>query len=111
MAMDRSLGCLPSDVDFGMPDCRAGRSLAALTAVAAACSIAACRPAPKAPTFTPTADTWAVVDGHEITRADVEKAYRRTHDVSQTLSAEETETAKLNLLNDLILQEILLAKA
>ena len=57
------------------------------------------------------ADTWAVVDGQAITREDVDKAYRRARDASQTLSEEETLTAKLSLLNDLIVQEILLAKA
>jgi peptidyl-prolyl cis-trans isomerase SurA len=58
-----------------------------------------------------SADTWAVVDGREIGREDVDKAFRRTRDISQTLSDEETLTAKLNLLNDLIVQEILVAKA
>jgi peptidyl-prolyl cis-trans isomerase SurA len=58
-----------------------------------------------------SADAWAVVDGHEITREDVDKAYRRVPDSSQTISDEEALTAKLNLLDSLILQEILLAKA
>jgi len=58
-----------------------------------------------------TADTWAVVEGHAITRDDVDKAYRRTREPSQTVSEEETLTAKLALLNDLILQQILLSKA
>ena len=52
-----------------------------------------------------------MVDGREITRDHVEKAYRRTSNPAQTLSDEEAMTAKLSLLNDLILQEILLAKA
>jgi peptidyl-prolyl cis-trans isomerase SurA len=94
-----------------MPDRCAVRFSAALGAVVAVCSVAACRPAPKAPVFTPTAETWAVVDGHEITRSDVDKAYRRMRDPSVTLSTEEIETAKLNLLNDLILQQILLDRA
>jgi peptidyl-prolyl cis-trans isomerase SurA len=73
----------------------------------------ACRPAPPAPAATPTpsANTWAVVDGHEITRDDVDKAYRRTETSGQTLSDEETLTAKLSLLDNLILQEILIARA
>jgi peptidyl-prolyl cis-trans isomerase SurA len=73
---------------------------------------AACR-STTAPAKTPpiTADTWAVVNGQEITRDHVEKAYRRTADPSQPLSEEETLTAKLSLLNDLIIQEVLLAKA
>src|SRR4249920_3459566 len=77
----------------------------------AACFGAACRPAPPAPAPTPSIDTWAMVDGRQITRADVDQAYRRVRDASQTLSDDEALTAKLNLLNDLILQDILLAKA
>ena len=71
----------------------------------------ACRSTPATPAATVSADTWAVVDGKEITRETVDKAYRRTRDTSQTLSEEERSTAKLSLLNDLIVQEILLAKA
>ena len=44
-------------------------------------------------------------------RADVDKAYRRAQDPSQTVSEEEMLTAKLSLLNDLITQQILLDKA
>ena len=84
--------------------------LAVLTALAA-CAGAGCRAASVTPAATVSADTWAVVDGRQITRADVDQAYRRIRDASQTLSDEETLTAKLNLLNDLILQDILLAKA
>ena len=75
-------------------------------------SAAACRSAPPTPA-TPqvSADTWALVDGREITRADVEKAFQRTGNASQTLSEEEILAAKLNLLDDLILQDILIAKA
>ena len=72
---------------------------------------AACRPTAATPAPTVSADTWAVVDGKEITRDAVDKAYRRVRDSSQTLSQEETLAGKLRLLNDLILQEILLAKA
>ena len=52
-------------------------------------------------------DVWAVVDGREIRRDAVEKAYRRVAPAGQTLSEEETLTAKLSLLSELILQEIL----
>src|ERR1700692_956799 len=76
-----------------------------------AASAPACRPAPATPAVTVSADTWAVVDGRQITRDDVDKAYRRRRDGSQKLSKEETRTAKLGLLDDLILQDILLAKA
>ena len=81
------------------------------SAFAAACVAAACRPTPAVPEKTVSADTWAVVDGREITREAVDRAYRRAQDGSQTLSNEETLTAKLNLLDDLITQEILLGKA
>jgi len=73
----------------------------------------ACRATPSTPAAAAVVspDTWAVVDGRAITRTDVEKAYRRTRDASQPLSDEEALTAKLSLLNDLIVQDILLAKA
>jgi len=73
---------------------------------------AACRSTPPPPAAaTPvSADTWAVVDGREIKREDVEKAYRRSGQAAQP-SDEEALTAKLTLLNDLIVQDILLAKA
>ena len=70
----------------------------------------ACRQA-AAPAVRVSADTWAVVDSHTIMRADVDKAYRRAQDPSQTVSDEEMLTAKLSLLNDLITQQILLDKA
>jgi len=100
----------------GMSDARlscrnACKSFKLLSALATACLVTACRPTAATPARTITADTWAVVDGKEITRDAVDKAYRRVHDASQTLSQEETLTGKLSLLNDLILQEILLAKA
>jgi peptidyl-prolyl cis-trans isomerase SurA len=90
--------------------CEPAHLLVILTALAA-CFGAACRPAPATPPATASVDTWAVVDGRQITRADVDQAYRRTRDASQTPSDEEILTAKLSLLNDLILQDILLAKA
>jgi peptidyl-prolyl cis-trans isomerase SurA len=71
----------------------------------------ACRSAPATSEPAVTADTFAVVDGRTITRDDVEKAYRRTPESAQALSSEETLTAKLGVLNDLIVQDILLARA
>jgi peptidyl-prolyl cis-trans isomerase SurA len=71
----------------------------------------ACRSTPATPVKAVSADAWAVVDGREITRDEVDKAYRRTRDASQTLSDEEILTAKLSLLNDLIIQRILLVRA
>lgn len=56
-------------------------------------------------------NTWATIDGRQISKDEVEKAYRRTRDVEQAISDEEATTAKLALLNDLIVQDLLLAKA
>jgi peptidyl-prolyl cis-trans isomerase SurA len=72
-----------------------------------------CRSNPSAAPAAPavTADTWAVVDGRQITRDDVERGYRRTPESAQNLSDDEALAAKLTLLNDLIVQDILLAKA
>ena len=58
-----------------------------------------------------TADTWAVVDGRPITKDATEKVFRRVRDPNETLSAEETVAAKLSVLDDLILQDLLVAKA
>jgi parvulin-like peptidyl-prolyl isomerase len=71
---------------------------------------AACRSTAPAPAAV-SANTWAVVDGQEITRDEVEKAFRRIGDPSRTLSDEEAIAAKLALLDDMIVEEVLLAKA
>jgi peptidyl-prolyl cis-trans isomerase SurA len=75
--------------------------------------IAGCRRAPSAPAATAVAaDTWATVDGRDIKRDTVEKAYRRATDAAQPApSEEEAYAAKLSLLNELIVQDILVAKA
>jgi peptidyl-prolyl cis-trans isomerase SurA len=79
-------------------------------ALAAAAVVSACRSsAPAAPPV--TEDTWAVVDGRQIMRADVDKVFQRNRDPNQTLSEEETLIAKLALLDDLIVQELLVARA
>ena len=85
--------------------------LVVLSALMAASFAPACRATPATPAVTISADTWAVVDGREIKRDEVEKAYRRARNAAQELSDEEALTAKLSLLNDLIVQDILLAKA
>ena len=93
------------------------RVLALRGALAATVLTVACQSTPAttsktaAPAVVVTADTWAVVDGQVITRADVDKAYTRTRDTAPALSEEETLIAKLSLLNDLIVQEILTSKA
>ncbi len=89
------------------------RSIVLLLAVVAGGSLgAACRATPPPRAATPvSADTWAVVDGRPITRGDVEKAFGRSRDVSQALSDEETLAAKLTILDQMIVQDLLLAKA
>lgn len=78
------------------------------TLVAAACGSNATPAAPA-----PSASAWAVVNGKEISKDDVEKAYRRNAPAADQPqpSEEEAYTAKLNLLNELIVQELLLAEA
>jgi peptidyl-prolyl cis-trans isomerase SurA len=80
-----------------------------LFALALAGLAGACQSKPAAPPV--SADAWAVVNGREITRAEVEKAYRRNPEASPAPSEEEAATAKLALLDDLIVQDLLLAKA
>ena len=95
------------------PSCTIHRRPAFVVALVATMTFsAACRSTapPPAPT-TVSPDTWAVVDGRSITRGEVEKAYNRLRDPAQSLSDEEALTARLNILNDLVLQDILLAKA
>ncbi len=73
-----------------------------------ACIAAGCGSKTAAPPSSP--DVWAVVDGRDIRKDTVEKVYRR---VAQTpnVSEEDAMTAKLSLLNELIVQDILVAKA
>lgn len=59
----------------------------------------------------PSANAWAVVDGREITADDVDKAYRRVRQPNARPSDEEQLTAKLELLNEMIVQDLLIAKA
>jgi peptidyl-prolyl cis-trans isomerase SurA len=75
--------------------------------------LAGCRSTPPQAAAPPpvSADTYATVNGTNITRDEVEKAFRQAGDPSQKLSEEEATTARLSVLDDLILQEILLAKA
>jgi peptidyl-prolyl cis-trans isomerase SurA len=83
-----------------------------LLLIALASSASACGRSPAAPPAPPVSpETWALVDGREITRTQVENAYRRVRDSAQTPSFEEEMTAKLSLLNELIVQDLLLAKA
>jgi len=95
--------------------------LVVLNACFAAALAAGCRatpaPAPSAPASNAPAATamsenvWAVVDGRQITRDDIEKAYRRLQNAAQPASDEEALAAKLSVLEDYIVQDILVAKA
>jgi peptidyl-prolyl cis-trans isomerase SurA len=90
---------------------RSNCRLAVASALACLFVAAACRSA-SPPTPAPvSADTWAVVNGKAITRDDVEKSFRRTGNPAQPLADEEATAAKLAILDDLITEEILLARA
>jgi parvulin-like peptidyl-prolyl isomerase len=98
--------------------CSAPAPAAVLTALALAgtLGLAACGRSPSAPAAatapaTVAPDTWATVNGKNITRAEVDKAFQRLGDNRQGLSEEEALTAKLGILDELILEEILLEKA
>lgn len=80
----------------------------ALAAVAGACQSKPAAPPPPPPV---SPDVWATVDGREIRREDVEKAYRRTVQPGQVTSDDEALTAKLSLLDQMITEDILLAAA
>jgi peptidyl-prolyl cis-trans isomerase SurA len=86
----------------------AGRRLVLTTLVLAGVA-AACHSKPAAPPV--SGNAWAVVNAHEITRDDVDKAYRRTDQSAQPVGEEEAFAAKLALLDDLVAQELFLAKA
>jgi peptidyl-prolyl cis-trans isomerase SurA len=73
--------------------------------------IAGCRSTTTSTPVTVTADTYAVVNGKAITRDEVEKSFRRTSNPAQTLAEEEATTARMGILDELIMEEILLSKA
>lgn len=83
-------------------------AVCALAVVAGACQSKPAAPPPPPPV---SPDVWAVVNGTEIRKDDVEKAYRRTVQPNQAISEDEALTAKLNLLDQMIVEEIMLAKA
>jgi peptidyl-prolyl cis-trans isomerase SurA len=65
---------------------------------------------PPATAASAPADVWAVVNGRQIKKDDVEKAYKRIAAGNQTPSEDEVLTAKLSLLNELIIQELLVGR-
>lgn len=82
------------------------RTLLILTTLLAAACTSASTPAP-APV---PSDTWATVDGKAISRAQVEKAFLRSGD-GQPVGEEEAMAAKLGILDQMILEELLVARA
>jgi peptidyl-prolyl cis-trans isomerase SurA len=75
--------------------------------LAALLAIAGCKS-----TTAPAADVWAVVNGKEIKRDEVEKYYRtRISPEGQEPSQEEALSLKLNVIDELINNEILLERA
>lgn len=85
---------------------------ALLSFCAAAIVVSGCRQGGSAPGNTATAgpNVWATVNNRQITRDEVEKAFRREA-APQQPSEEEALGAKLELLNTMIAQELLFAKA
>jgi peptidyl-prolyl cis-trans isomerase SurA len=83
----------------------------ALLVLVALVFVAGCRSKPATPAVTVTDDTYAVVNSRQLTKTDVEKAFQRSQPSSQVLSEEETLAAKLNVLDQLITEDLLLAKA
>ena len=83
------------------------RSVAAVGMLAALVCAAGCkRGAPPGP------DVWGTVNGTEIKRQEVEKYYRsRVNPEGQEPSQEEALSLKLNILDELMNQEILLERA
>jgi peptidyl-prolyl cis-trans isomerase SurA len=86
------------------------RFAATLGLIAALGSSAACSRQAAGPA---SADVWAVVDDFQITKADVEKAYRRVNPQAgaKATSSEEELAAKLNLVDELITEEVLVRRA
>ena len=84
-------------------------SVAAIAALTVA--LAGCRGDQARQSQTASPETWATVDGRDISRDEVDKTFRRTQDPGVNVSPEEAMTIKLSILNELIVQDILLAKA
>lgn len=90
---------------------RIHRQLSVAALLAATLAGAACRSSSSPAPAPVTADTWAVVNGKAVMRDEVEKSFRRTANPAQPLSEEEATAAKMGILDELIMEEILIAKA
>ncbi|HXX18825.1 MAG TPA: peptidylprolyl isomerase [Candidatus Acidoferrum sp.] len=83
------------------------RRILAIAALAACSLLTACKKE-----MAPGPDVWAVVDGKEIARQDVEKIFRsRVTTEAPAPSQEEALSLKLSILDELINSEILLERA
>jgi peptidyl-prolyl cis-trans isomerase SurA len=83
------------------------RRILALSAVAACILIASCKK-----DTAPGADVWAVVNGKQIMRADVDRAFRsRVNADAPDPSREEALSLKISILDELINSEILIERA
>jgi peptidyl-prolyl cis-trans isomerase SurA len=83
------------------------RKFLIVAAIAACFCAAACRRE-----LAPGSDVWAVVNGKQIMRADVEKAFRsRVNADAPDPSREEALSLKLNILDELVNSEILVERA
>jgi peptidyl-prolyl cis-trans isomerase SurA len=72
----------------------------------------ACRSNPSTPSErTVSPNVWATVNGRDITKEQVEKEFRRVRQPAERLSEEEAMLAKLAILEDLIVEQALMAKA
>lgn len=85
----------------------AGRIVCLTLALAGAA--AACNSKPASPPV--SANAWAVVNGHEITRDDVDRAYRRTVQGDRPQAEDAAFAARLVLLDELIAEELFLNRA
>lgn len=82
---------------------------ALLAVLAMTCAVGACRSNPVSSRASENA--WATVNGREITREEVEKAYRREAPLTPQQSEDEALMAKLSMLNEMIVQDLLVEKA
>lgn len=92
-----------------LPVCRlaAASGVMAMTLLGAACGGATNRT-----TAVSSPDVWAEIDGRQILRAEVDKTYRGvTAGAATSPSVEEMLNLKINILDELITQEILLHQA
>ena len=80
------------------------RILVVLAAGAAALCLAACK-------HSPPANVAAVVNGHAITIAELEKAYQSNAQQAEGASEDQIMAQKIDLLSSMVTQEIMLQRA